>query len=340
MRAPFRPLDVLPEKATARREGRRLVYLDQSVLSNVARRRLGRDLGTVGADPLRALCSSLRAAIFDRQDARCVESFFHLDESSALLEGDAPRAGATDLFAEIGAFLKLHSWGLQLRGLHDTLERQSVISVVLASGALYSREHLWSLAFTSDPQKTNEAAGVMPGGTAFLAVIPWRPQVIDPRGWAARVETARAAGRYASLSAATRELGEELRERDLALNENRSWARLSGSGPFRLETAAVAGFIKSARYTGLPVNDVLIKVAARVLSNRARPLQDSDKIDMHSLALALPYCDLVVVDRFVANIVREAKLESLYGVVVVPGTDEGLRRAAEWLDQPLGMSKS
>ena len=96
---------------------------------------------------------------------------------------------------------------------------------------------------------------------------------------------------------------------------------------------AVASFIDSDSYCGLPVNDVLTRVGARVLSDHARRLKDSDAADVRIMALAIPYFDLVVTDSHMASVVTGLHLDQTYGARVFAAGNDGLRSAAQWLVQ-------
>lgn len=89
--------------------------------------------------------------------------------------------------------------------------------------------------------------------------------------------------------------------------------------------------MRSPKYCELPINDVGISILARVLSDWARPLRDSDKTDAQILSLAIPYCDLVVADAHMASVVTGLKLDRRYGTKVLSAQTVDVRAAAEWL---------
>lgn len=69
-----------------------------------------------------------------------------------------------------------------------------------------------------------------------------------------------------------------------------------------MDAADVAAFIASDAYAELPTNDVLTWIGARVLSERTRRLLDSDFADLRILSLAIPYCDLVITDKYMSSL--------------------------------------
>ena len=65
-----------------------------------------------------------------------------------------------------------------------------------------------------------------------------------------------------------------------------------------------------------------------------RRARRSDEVDLRALALALPTCDLVTCDAFMADVVRRAALDVRYGCELYSGTRadiERLRRRIESL---------
>jgi len=84
--------------------------------------------------------------------------------------------------------------------------------------------------------------------------------------------------------------------------------------------------------------DVELAILAHVLSDRSRPLRDSDHADVNMLMFAIPYCDLVITDAFMANVVHQTKLDKKYGTLVLSSKPEDLRKAIHWLDMGHGLA--
>jgi hypothetical protein len=93
----------------------------------------------------------------------------------------------------------------------------------------------------------------------------------------------------------------------------------------------IDAFIRSEAFLELPYPSIIRRLYARVLSDKSRRLKDSDYTDMVILALAIPYCDLVIADSFMANVAKELKLGTEFSVTILPGGNDGLREAAGWL---------
>lgn len=323
------PFDLLPTKASVSGRGRLVVYLDQNVVSELARLRLGRLRDGDRVTALRGLLDALREAIFQKQRARCVESFFHHWESSALVAPERPRADA--LFKDIWELLVTHSWGLKLRALHEVQRFQTLVATAAESGMHeYAREYLWRGAFSSNPHESNEKNGIRLGDDNFVIGVPWRPASAIRAGWAAKTEEARSAGHYTSYIQAVANLRAELREVALEENARINWCTYWGHGR-ELRPDTVTRFLQSDAYAELPSNAVLTSIGARVLSDSRRPLSDSDGADMRILALAVPYCDLVVTDNYMANIANGLHLGEKYATHIVPSSTNGLIEAARWL---------
>jgi hypothetical protein len=182
------PFRVLPVKASESGTGRRIVYLDQNVVSDLAKVRLGRMADGDRKAALEELAAALRDAIFARQTARCVESFFHHWESSELVGEKSKRAGSDELFEEIWKLLLTHSWGLHLTLREPITKFQTLISVAARTGRRrYAQNYLWRGAFSDDLHESNEQAGVECEGDLFMVGVKWQPQSILHPGWAQRV---------------------------------------------------------------------------------------------------------------------------------------------------------
>lgn len=273
--------DLLPAKASATGIGRRVVYLDQNVLTELTKLRLGRLREGARKPALTTLAASLRSAVFERQDARCIESFFHHWESSGLVLGETTHAGAEELFREMWDFLATHSWGLKFHTPHHATEFQALVTVAASTGRRkYPRALLWRGAFAKDPSESNEEGGVRVGGTLFLIGVRWEPRTMLNPGWAERVQVPRAAGRYANFDRSHAELCKGLREGDGEDDRRYSWAHRWGDRDDPMDAEAVTEFIASDAYGALPTNDVLTRVGARVPSEPTRKLADSDFGDM------------------------------------------------------------
>jgi hypothetical protein len=328
----MRAFSVLPLKASVIGNGRRIVYLDQNVVSDLAKLRLGRiGDGECGA-ALREIADALQESVFRKQTARCVESFFHHWESSELVAEKSAREGAVELFEAIWKLLVTHSWGLHLE-LRESITRfQTLVSVASRTGRLqYDPKYLWRGAFSDDPHESNETAGVEWGGDLFMLGVQWKPQSILHPGWAQRVEKLRAAGRYGTFETARREMGDEFRAWAIECNRWSSWAIHWGDMQNPMPRKDVDDFIVSEAFLELPLADVGTRLHARVLSDRGRKLSDSDASDMTILSLAIPYCDLVVTDRYMASLSRELRLDANYKTAVIPTSTAGLLEAAHWL---------
>lgn len=335
------PFEILPTKASGPWRRRRLVYLDQNVLSALARYRISPQRKSLQTNAYAELDCALRVSVLERGDARCVESMFHYEESRGLLMGRDPDASER-LFDALCSCLKIYSWGLRFNGQSEIACSQA-LAMVVATSALepYPSEFLLRLAFTSDPNISNNEEGIEVAGDLFLPVVSWQPNVIKKdAGWAMRLEALRAQGHFSTYELAYLELCQGTRETDGAVCAAADWASLwgaSGQGP---SSEKVEAFVRSSSYCELPINVVGISILARVLSDRPRPLRDSDKTDAQILSLAIPYCDLVVTDAHMTSVVKGLELDRRYITKVLPATNKGIGAAAEWLRNGVGYEQT
>ena len=322
---------ILPQKVSQGAQGRRLVYLDQNVVSDLAKLRLGRMPDGPRKLALTNLAEALRVAVQEKETARCVESFFHNWESSALV-GERGRPGSDHLFRAVWEFVLLHSWGLHFRMTGEIGQMQTLLAVAALNQQPYFEwEGLWRAAFGTDPMDSNEERGVRVGKSLFLAGVPWRPQTILREGWAEARQKERATGRYATFEAALADVQQESKDDAIDDNVYRSWAMYWGDDEYPMPRKWVDTFLAEDGLARLPLHDIQGQMLAQVLSDQGRTLRDSDAVDIEILSMALPYCDLVVTDTFMASLVKGLKLDRAYGALVLPAGNEGLEQAARWL---------
>lgn len=322
---------ILPQKVTQGAQGRRLVYLDQNVVSDLAKRRLGRVPEGPRKQALTSLAEALRVAVQEKETARCVESFFHNWESSALV-GERARQGSDELFRTVWEFVITHSWGLHFRMTGEVGQMQTLLAVAaLNQHPHFEWKGLWRAAFAKNPMKSNEQCGVRVGKDVFMMGVPWRPQTILRPGWARNLEQARSAGRYATFQAALADVQQQIKDDAISDNQLRSWTMGWVDYEHPMPRSWVDTFLADDGLARLPLHDIQQQMFAQVLSDHRRTLRDSDAVDIEILSLALPYCDLVITDTFMATLVKSLKLDNAYGALVLPATDQGLLQAAQWL---------
>src|SRR5689334_21675398 len=95
-------LDVLTLKASQDQSvKRKVIYLDQMVVTNIAKAKRGRRLPAELLPPTNRLRDALRVSVREKQNAVLAESHFHRDESSGIVTGRPQDADAKALFDEI-----------------------------------------------------------------------------------------------------------------------------------------------------------------------------------------------------------------------------------------------
>jgi hypothetical protein len=67
----------------------------------------------------------------------------------------------------------------------------------------------------------------------------------------------------------------------------------------------------------LPVTSAVFEIRYRRHRNPKLPWTPRDIIDMHALAMAVVHCDVLVTERHVASLIRDAKLDERHGTVVL-----------------------
>lgn len=319
----------LPDKAAARR---RLTYLDQNVVSNLAKRRLGR-----AVDPLyRDLDDALTEAVQVAESVRCVESLFHRWESSDLLP-EAQEDGP--LFNAIGDLVQLLSWRLCLRA------RSQVVGFALQAEAAFRRDGFeypagqrWRGGFQSDPHETKERAGVRVDGDLIMVGIKWTPWPNPtPSGWAAQMESHRAAGTFSSRDDVNSILRSEVRS--WCAREAPRWARRWAAPRDPIHEDDIRRLVEGDDLFSVPFVDVYCDLLSSVLVEPNRAFKDSDWADIEILSLAIPYCHQVMTDSYMAEKCNQLRLGKRYDTQILSTRRAGLEQMCEILAETSGAGK-
>ena len=76
---------------------------------------------------------------------------------------------------------------------------------------------------------------------------------------------------------------------------------------------------------GLPLLDVEINLHVERNEHRDRKVEPNDEIDLGFLSLAVPYCHVVITEKFWASVVCRLKLDQKYGTFIGCDLNEILR---------------
>ncbi len=195
---------------------------------------------------------------------------------------------------------------LHLSTCGELIAVQAILAVALQLG-LEGTEHRpynWRAALSRDPHTPHEIDGrvVEFGGHKFVLGGEWRPKTVTRSPWAEHVTRLRSDGAYADHDATADRLKKYQRDDAVRANQWNSWACRRGHPAFNdMPRSAVDDFIQSDAFFNIPVLYASRELYARVLSERTRAFKDSDPNDIDILASSIPYCDLVITDRYMAE---------------------------------------
>lgn len=324
-------LDVLPVKASQDTTvKRKVVYLDQMVMTNIAKANLGRRLPDELLEPTKRLRDALKAAVREKQNAVLVESHFHRDESSGIVTGRPHDAEARALFDEIARFITYYSFGLKISPGIELIQIQAVQIVAHEHGLnTLPRKFRWRVVLSRDPQEPNEKNAIRIGGDLVVIGIEWQPRIIEDRPWADNATRMREEGAFPNYEATLARAEREWRDTAVRDNEYVSWA--SRYGRREMPRSAMDAFITSERLSTVPYLFVNTRLYAHVLAERARPYKDNDKNDIRFLSGVIPYSDLVITDRYMADAATRRGLDVAFHTKILAATPSGLDEAAEFL---------
>lgn len=333
-------LEVLPvKKSLDPAVPRRLVYLDQNIVSNIAKMRLGRRMATDALhEATERLYVAVQSAVRDRRDAICIESMFHRTESSGLvvMASEDRRSDAYKLFHEISEFITYYSYTTHLAPCFELLEVQAVMAVAHRLGLkdVNERDYNWRAALSRDPHSSHGRDGrvVEFGGHEFVLGAEWTPRTVRESPWAQDVTRMRANDEFPDFDTTMERAKREQRASAIKENEVVSWAGRWGHAAFNeMPRGSVNEFIRSDELFDLPVLYVSRFLYAHVLSERTRAFKDSDPNDIDILSAAIPYSDIVITDRYMAEAAVRRGLDGAFNTVILPATAEGLHKAADIL---------
>ena len=72
----------------------------------------------------------------------------------------------------------------------------------------------------------------------------------------------------------------------------------------------------------VPTFDVFSELFRRRLNDYNKPLETNDFYDIASLAVAIPYCDIVVAEKKFSAIAKDAKLDKIYNTIILSSIKE------------------
>jgi hypothetical protein len=75
-------------------------------------------------------------------------------------------------------------------------------------------------------------------------------------------------------------------------------------------------------YHSVPTIDVLVTLGLRRDNDLNRPIHRNDIKDVEFLSVAVPYCNIVVTERFWSHTVRAAGLDRRYDTIVISDLTE------------------
>ena len=310
--------EVLAPNAPKRPKSRHVVFLDQNVICELAKHRLGRPSSfSAGA---KRLLDSLDAAVVKRQVAVCVESIYHRIESEPLDGG--PDNGA--LFEEAWGLLGGFTRNLSFEDRRQILGYEVFAAISAARGVPWPEDARNNRTFDEDPDKRWK-------GDFFLRV-PWRTRFGPLLKWAHKAEAFRN-----ERSRPPEEIFEILVDGSRGqIEEERlhvSWSDEHHPDPkYRITPNDILTVVRSPAFSTLPYVTVQASLLAAVLSEPKRPFEDSDIVDTHYYAAALPRCDFLMVDSYMAERIKQLKLAELYGAQVFASKQTDCIALAERLD--------
>ena len=331
-------VDVLPLKrsqdATIKR---RLVYLDQMVVSNMAKAALEREMAPEQRASLDRLRNALKVAVREKQNARLLESHFHRDESSGIVIGRPDEQSARVLFAEIARFVQYYSFGLQISPRTELMEMQTLwLAARQLNLKIPPRQYLYRNVLSRDPQEPNEEGPVIRIGSSLAVIgIEWQPRILDVEpSWPNAASEMRAKGEFPDYETTLMRVERECREAIIRDNEWHSWAnryRNSGNHANAMPRGAMDQLIASNALFCVPYLFVYSRLYAHVLSETKRPYKAGDRNDIGILASVIPYCDLVITDSYMAAAVKSRQLDRPFSTKVLAATNAGLEEAARYI---------
>jgi hypothetical protein len=304
-------------------ERKAVVYLDQGVLSALARRRLRLERDPARIEALTQLDVALCAAVKEDR-AICVESWIHREESSPLAH--SPH---NDLFRTINELMIVWTFGLYLQ--HDIMMRQVQLATVQKLGRwVMPADKLYFTGLGRDPDRPIKSIAI---GGGIVAGIEWRAVATRPPGFGAALTARRHRGEFGTYAQELARGRDEFRAVCLADHDRADWSFGFSSRPSeRISRSEVTDFLRSDDVFKLPYAAVSLRLHARLLSDTSRKeFRDSDFQDIAALNRALPYCDLVVHDGYMVQQVKATKLDAMLNVTVLSAATRDIAAATEWL---------
>lgn len=304
----------------------KIVYLDQSYLSNMAKARCGLVNDTEQATFWSSFFNDLKQAVLSDKIA-CPELEFQRHEAMYDRRLEEPVRNVIDEL----------SWGLSFLQSDYILQLQIDEAAMSFLGKPRSVEQPWSKVFQSDPQapvesRMQDILGIKSRINVHLTLsdevvkhdrelkrqFAKGAQLLkhDTSGWdwSDVVKSEKLSFIFVIFGLQTQyPIYQQLRS-GLPLEEfiaaarltelNKHWARLCEIGIDIRDTNLAAQFLTSDELLNAPYIDIYCSInAAKIMYYPTRIERESDFYDIPILATTLPYCDVVTTDAFMKHLV-------------------------------------
>jgi len=129
------------------------------------------------------------------------------------------------------------------------------------------------------------------------------------------------------------------RERADAIKEMLSRANPPGGLLFRGKEGRFAEFLNSAVFLEIPWVDISTQLWAKLLTHYgSRPFKEGDQTDIDVISTYLPYVDVLATDGFMAQLVKQLKLDQKYRTRIFDARRKGIDEFATFLTDHFGQS--
>jgi len=101
---------------------------------------------------------------------------------------------------------------------------------------------------------------------------------------------------------------------------------------FNGDVNKIKDFAGSENFKGIPLVEIGSKLWARILTAHGnRKVQSGDATDVEVISSYLPYVDVMAIDGFMANNVKELKLDEKYKTTIFTAKGDGLRKFIDFI---------
>ncbi|MHB8503084.1 MAG: hypothetical protein ACYDCG_19505 [Candidatus Acidiferrales bacterium] len=304
-----------------------IVYLDQNVVSNMAKAKFLGDSGLAAKTAPYGSRFDRLSALVENESVICAESMFHMLESENV-----------ELAAAVQRVLSRLSFGLYFHTPWDIVMFQAFRAARLFLALPGDEMPPWQDAFTHDPDEALDCRTIQIGAGRVVLRTTWpaMPRTVKPTAYMRDRQAV--CGKYLWTDFDARKQQQENAIIDTLFLNPTDVHGLNIIGGLHeywflhdLPQNRFHDFLNSSELRACPFVSTLSILSAAINCDPKRTAKPSDAMDTLILATVLPYCDAIAVSADLFGLWQQTKLERTFKARVFSSKESLVKHFDDWL---------